>query len=101
MTVKAKTIVEAYYSAAPRLSYWSGCSSGGKQGLKEAQKFPGDYDAILAGAPANYWTHLITQSIWVAQATLKDPASTLSRAKFEALHTAVLNACDAQDGVKD
>ena len=43
-----------------------GCSSGGKQGLREAQKFPADYDGIVAGAPANYWTHLVTQSVWVA-----------------------------------
>jgi feruloyl esterase len=101
MTVKAKSIIEAYYTAAPRLSYWSGCSSGGKQGLKEAQKYPNDYDGIVAGAPANYWTHLITQSLWVAQATLKDPASLIPREKFEALNRAALAACDANDGVKD
>ena len=75
MTVAAKAIVAAYYGDGPRLSYWNGCSSGGKQGLKEAQKFPADYDGIVAGAPANYWTHLLTESLWVALATLKDPAS--------------------------
>jgi len=101
MTVKAKAIIEAYYNNAPRLSYWSGCSSGGKQGLKEAQKYPNDYDGIIAGAPANYWTHLITQSLWVAQATMKDPASLIPREKFETINKAVLAACDANDGVKD
>src|SRR6185436_8329868 len=49
MTVQAKAIVAAHYAAAPRLSYWNGCSSGGKQGLKEAQRFPNDYDGIIAG----------------------------------------------------
>ena len=53
MTVKAKAIAKAFYGAAPRLSYWNGCSTGGRQGLKEAQKFPNDYDGIIAGAPAN------------------------------------------------
>lgn len=55
MTLRAKDIVKAFYSSAPRYSYWSGCSSGGKQGLKEAQKFPEDYDGIIAGAPSNWW----------------------------------------------
>jgi tannase/feruloyl esterase len=101
MTVQAKALIGVYYGAGPRLSYWQGCSSGGKQGLKEAQKFPADYDGIIAGAPANYWTHLITQAIWVAQATLKDPASFIPPAKYPLINKAVLDACDAMDGVKD
>jgi Tannase and feruloyl esterase len=68
MTLRAKTLVGAFYSVAPRYSYWNGCSSGGKQGLKEAQRFPDDYDGIIAGAPANNWTHLLAQILWVAQA---------------------------------
>jgi feruloyl esterase len=101
MTERAKQVVNAYYGSGPRLSYWTGCSSGGKQGLKEAQKFPADYDAIVAGAPANYWTHLVAMSVSVAQATLKDPASYIPREKYKVLHDAVLAACDAHDGVKD
>ena len=58
MTVTAKAVIEAYYGKGPRLSYWNGCSTGGRQGLKEAQRFPSDYDGILDGAPANYMTHL-------------------------------------------
>jgi len=72
-----------------------------KQGLKEAQRFPGDYDGIIAGAPANYWTHLVTQSLWVAQATLNDPARYVPPAKFPLINKAVLDACDRLDGVKD
>jgi len=101
MTVQAKAVVNAFYGSAPRLSYWVGCSSGGKQGLKEAQKFPADYDGIVAGAPANYWTHLTAQSLWVAQATLKDPGSAIPREKFAVIHNAAIAQCDALDDVKD
>ena len=59
MTVKAKAIVAAFYGTAARKSYFVGCSTGGRQGLMEAQRFPADYDGIVAGAPANDWTHLM------------------------------------------
>jgi feruloyl esterase len=101
MTVHAKALVNGYYGSAPRLSYWNGCSTGGRQGLKEAQKYPADYDGIFAGAPANFMTHLSAQALWVAHATLKDPASYVPREKFAVIHKAVLEACDALDGVKD
>jgi feruloyl esterase len=101
MTIQAKAIVDKYYGSAPRLSYWNGCSTGGRQGLKEAQKFPADYDGIIAGAPANYMTHLSAQSLWVSQAVLKDPASFIPREKHAAIHKAVLDACDALDGLTD
>jgi feruloyl esterase len=101
MTVQAKAIVAAFYGSAPRLSYWTGCSSGGKQGLTEAQRFPADYDGIVAGAPANFWTHLMAGGLWIGQATLKDPASYIPREKYSVIHKAVLEACDASDGVKD
>ena len=101
MTVKAKAVIKAYYSEAPKYSYWNGCSSGGKQGLKEAQRFPADYDGIVAGAPANYWTHLMTGELWIAQAAHKDEASYIPASKYPMIHHAVLEACDALDGVKD
>jgi feruloyl esterase len=101
MTVKGKAIAEAFYSKAPERSYWNGCSSGGKQGLKEAQKFPRDYDGIVAGAPANYWTHLMIGDLWPAVATLVNPAGYLPPAKLELMHKAALQACDKLDGVED
>jgi feruloyl esterase len=97
MTVKAKAVVKAFYGSAPRLSYWNGCSTGGRQGLKEAQKFPDDYDAIIAGAPANR----TAMPLWVAFAVLKDKSSYIPAAKYPVIHAAVLDACDARDGVKD
>jgi feruloyl esterase len=101
MTLDAKAIIAAYYGNAPRLAYWNGCSSGGKQGLKEAQQFPADYDGVIAGAPANYWTHLMAASMWIAAASLKDPASLIPSSKYAVVHKAVIDACDAADGVKD
>jgi feruloyl esterase len=101
MTVKAKAVTEAYYGNAPARAYWNGCSSGGKQGLKEGQKFPRDYDGIIAGAPANYWTHLMAGDLWPAFVTLKDPAASLPPAKLGVLHKAALAACDKLDGVED
>ena len=101
MTDKAKAILAAYYGDAPKHSYWLGCSSGGKQGLKEAQRFPSDYDGIIAGAPANFWTHLAVSGIWIAKATRENPAVYIPKEKQMLLHKAVLDACDALDGVKD
>ncbi len=68
MAVAAKKIVTAYYGRAPRLSYWSGCSAGGRQGLMEAQRFPEDFDGIIAGAPGLNWTGRAIQSMAIAQA---------------------------------
>ena len=96
MTAKAKSIIAAYYGNAQKFSYWNGCSSGGKQGLKEAQRFPADYDGIVAGAPANYWTHLMAGDIWAGQA-----ASAIPSPKIAVIHKAVLKACDALDGITD
>jgi feruloyl esterase len=101
MTVTAKAIIQNFYGAAPRYSYWNGCSTGGRQGLKEAQKFPADFDGIVAGAPANYQTHLHVWSVWVAQEMNKTPDSYLPPEKLAVLHKAVVAACDANDGVKD
>ena len=101
MTVKAKAIIAAYYGQDARLAYWNGCSTGGRQGLKEAQRFPADFDGIVAGAPANDWTHLMAQAIWISQAVLKDESSYIPPSKYPLIHDSVLLACDARDGVKD
>jgi feruloyl esterase len=101
MTVHAKAIIAAFYGNAPKLSYFVGCSSGGRQALMEAQRFPGDYDGIVAGAPTNNWTNMMFGRIWVAQAALKEAASYIPPAKYPVIHKAALEACDALDGVKD
>ena len=98
---KAKAIVRAFYGAAPRRSYFSSCSNGGRQALMEAQRFPADYDGIIAGAPANYLTHLLAGAIWDMQSTLADPQSYIPGSKLPAIEAATLQACDVLDGVKD
>lgn len=101
MTVKAKAIVQRFYGVAPRWSYFASCSNGGRQALMEAQRFPEDYDGIIAGAPANFWTHLLTAAVWVDQATLAHAVSYIPPSKLPAISAAVLAACDAEDGVTD
>jgi feruloyl esterase len=101
MAVTSKAIITAYYSKRARLSYWNGCSAGGKQALKEAQQYPEDFDGIVAGAPASNWTGRAAQSIWSAQAVHNDEASYIPPDKYPFIHSAVLAACDALDGVED
>jgi len=101
MTVKAKAIIRVFYGDSPKRSYFGACSNGGRQALMEAQRFPEDYDGIIAGAPANYWTHLLTTAVWNDQATQSDPASYIPAVKIPAISAAVIAACDSQDGVAD
>jgi hypothetical protein len=101
MTQIAKSLVAAYYGSNPQHSYFSSCSNGGRQALMEAQRYPEDYDGIIAGAPANYWTHLLAGSIWNTQALALDPASYISAKKLPAIASAVNDACDKLDGVAD
>jgi feruloyl esterase len=101
MTVKAKAVINAFYGNAPARSYFNGCSTGGRQALTEASRFPDDFDGIIAGAAANPKTHLDTWRIWMGLQTLKDPETRIPREKYPAIHQAVLAACDARDGLKD
>jgi feruloyl esterase len=101
MTVKGKQITEAFYGQAPRESYFVGCSTGGRQALSEAQRYPEDYNGIVAGAPAIDWTRLNLSGIGLALATLKDPDSYIPASKLPAIHSASVAACDLSDGVKD
>src|SRR5207244_1013476 len=77
MTVAGKAIAAAFYGRPAQHAYFHGCSNGGRQALMEAQRFPADYDGILAGAPANYWTHLLAQAVWEMQATQVEPLAKL------------------------
>jgi feruloyl esterase len=99
--VTAKSMIAKYYDRGPRLSYWNGCSTGGRQGLMSAQKYPEDFDAVVAGAPANYQTHLHAWDLAVSTPVLKDPSAAVPTAKLEMVNRAVVNACDARDGVTD
>ena len=101
MTVQSKAIISTYYKQAARLSYWNGCSTGGRQGLMAAQRYPDDFDAILAGAPANNHTRLGVSRLAVSVPPLRDPAAAVPAATLALVTRAVLAACDGADGVKD
>ena len=101
MAVAAKAIVAGYYGHGPKFSYWSGCSAGGRSALMEAQRFPADFDGIIAGAPGLNWTGRAIQSVWIAQAAHKSDEAYIPPDKYPFIHEAVLKACDARDGVRD
>jgi len=101
MTVASKAIIAAFYGSAARLSYWNGCSTGGRQALMEAQRYPADYDGIVAGAPANFWTHLMASPVAAAQATHQGEPGNMPMDTLRIVHDAVMRACDARDGVHD
>lgn len=101
MTTTSKAIVAAFYGQPARLSYFNGCSTGGRQALVEAERYPNDFDGILAGAAANPKTHLDAWRVWMGQAMFKDKESYIPASKYPLIHQAVLEKCDALDGVKD
>jgi feruloyl esterase len=101
MTVQSKAIITAFYGKASKLSYWNGCSTGGRQGLMEAQKYPTDFDAVIAGAPANWQTHLHAWDMNVAVTALKNGKMFMTPGKLATINKAVLEQCDKIDGVKD
>jgi tannase/feruloyl esterase len=101
-TVNGKAITRAYYGEPARYSYYVGCSKGGQQGLMEAQRYPEDFDGLIAGDPANNWTHFYSGShLWYSMATLKDPESYIPASKTAILGKATAAACDAIDGIVD
>ncbi len=94
-----KAIVEAFYGGPPEHAYFSGCSQGGQEALMSAQRYPKDFDGIIAGDPANFWTHNQINHVWTLLVTKGDayiPAS-----KVPVIAAAVNNACDALDGIQD
>jgi feruloyl esterase len=103
VSVAAKRLVRSFYGQGPRYSYFEGCSQGGHQGLTEAQRYPGDFDGIISGAPASIFTALnVWQQSWNALAnTGPDGGPILTTGKLPALHAAVQAECDARDGLAD
>lgn len=98
--VDAKAIVTAFYTQPAKYSYYSGCSTGGKQGLMEAQRYPADFDGILAGDAANFWTHQMASEVWNGVVT-SSPETNLPKEKLQLVQDAALAKCDALDGAKD
>lgn len=102
MTVQSKALAEKFYGSPARLSYFNGCSTGGRQALMEAQRFPTDFDGIIAGAPANEHLRLHAASTARTIDIINIPGDhALTRAKQDYLNQRVLEACDALDGIRD
>jgi hypothetical protein len=108
MAVLGKQLVRAFYGAGPSYSYWNGCSTGGRQGLRMVQDFPSDYDGVLAGAPAIHWDRFQAAQIWYQLVQLRDNGGPIgggnpatSAAKLSLATGKAVEACDAIDGVVD
>ena len=99
-TLNAKALVKGFYDHAPQHAFFDSCSDGGREALMEAQRFPADFDGILAGAPAYDWTHLVAGGLGIAK-LLGNPAGYISGTKLPAINAAARKACDASDGLKD
>jgi len=99
--VDSKQAITNFYGVGPTLSYFTGCSGGGRMAFQEAQRYPADFDAILAGAPAYDRGNEAFGFMAKWQATHETPESFIPTTKYGAIHRAALDACDALDGLKD
>jgi feruloyl esterase len=102
MTVKSKAIIKAFYGKLPKYSYFNGCSTGGKEGLMEAQRYPDDYNGINIGGSANFaQIHNRVEYVWNGQVTFGNAATPIDAATAALVNSAAVTACDALDGVVD
>jgi hypothetical protein len=101
LTLQSKELIRAFYAERPKYSYWNGCSTGGRQGLIQAQRLPGGYDGILAGAPAINWDRFIPAELWPQIAMKEEAGGPLSACKLNTVTNAAIAACDSFDGVID
>lgn len=102
MTVRAKTLITALYDQPLKYAYFDGCSTGGGQALMNIQRYPSDYNGVVAGASNFNQTKLRAGGhIWTWYALHETPQSNMSSAQLKLLNEAVMNKCDASDGVKD
>jgi pimeloyl-ACP methyl ester carboxylesterase len=101
MTVSAKEAVREFYGQSAKASLWNSCSTGGRQGLMAAYRYPEDYDAVSAMAPANPMTDLMTQTMRAGSQVMASRAAAMSPANLLLVHKAAVAQCDAQDGLKD
>ncbi|MGQ0637011.1 MAG: tannase/feruloyl esterase family alpha/beta hydrolase [Planctomycetaceae bacterium] len=100
MTVVGKALVQAFYGKSARYAYFFGGSGGGRQALAEAQWFPEDYDGIYSICPAVYWERFLICDLW-PQVVMLEAQNWVSKDKLRAVNAALIEACDADDGVRD
>ena len=95
-TIRSKAIIETYYSRQPKFSYFAGCSNGGRQALMAAQRFPEDWDGILAGTPSNYLTYTATMKIWNITAQWGEAGGNIPLEKLSVIQAGALAACSSE-----
>jgi hypothetical protein len=100
MAVAGKAVTAQYYGRPAKYSYWDGCSTGGRQGVMEAQRYPDDYDGISAAAPAVNWDRFIPATLW-PQIVMQQEHNFPTQCEFSAFQHAAIAACDKNDGVAD
>ncbi len=100
-TVFAKPVIDAFYGTAPKVAFFNGCSTGGRQAITEAQRYPADFDGIVAGASAWDGMRMHAVRVAVSQLVNRNADGVIPPSKFPMMHAAVLDACDTLDGVKD
>jgi hypothetical protein len=101
VTEAGKSLTQAFYRVLPKHSYFIGCSQGGHHGLTEAERFPEDYDGIVAGAPVYSWTGEMSGQAWNARALRQTPQGAFPKEKLAPLYDAVVKACAGADGLID
>ena len=101
MAETSKQVISTFYDQSPNYSYFTGCSAGGRQAMKEAQRFPTDFDGIVAGAPGLDWTGRAAAALRMEAHIMSDPLSQLKQPDRELLYKEAVNFCDAGDGVQD
>jgi hypothetical protein len=101
LAIKSQALIKAYYGSPAQYTYWNGCSTGGRQGLAMAQRYPNDYDGILAGAPAINWDRFQIAQLWGQTVQKEDAGGPIAACKLSLATSAALAACDASDGVAD
>lgn len=100
MAVVGKAVTSSFYKVPAKKAYFNGCSTGGRQGLAAAQQYPSDFDGILAGAPAIYWSEYVIAELW-PQAVMKDANYYPSTCELDAFVSAAVESCDRKDDVTD
>jgi hypothetical protein len=101
LTQKAHTLIETFYGQHATYSYWNGCSTGGRQGLMLAQRFPEGYDGILAGAPAIHWDRFHPAQLWPQVVMQQELGGPIAQCKLAVATQAAVDHCDGLDGVVD
>ncbi len=97
----AFSLIKSFYGASPQRSYFAGASTGGREGMTVVQRFPNDYDGVIANAPAIYFWGLRLMGVRIGQVEYKTPGGFVPPAKFNLVRTTAISKCDADDGVVD